>query len=83
MLWKDTAPRRWRAFNPAGNYTAAFTCSDDTDADETLSFLPAAGMPVTVQNNLITTVGFTVPAANRGANVAARPENCRNSMGLE
>lgn len=50
------------AFVPAGNYTAAFTCSDDTDADETLTFVPAAGVPVTVQNNLISTVDFSVPA---------------------
>ena len=51
------------AFIPAGSYTAAFTCDDDTTADEVLNFVPAAGTPVTVQNNLITTVDFTVPAA--------------------
>ena len=50
------------AFVPAGSYTAAFSCGDDTGADETLTFLPAAGTPVTVQNNVITTVNFTVPA---------------------
>jgi hypothetical protein len=50
------------AFIPAGSYTAAFTCGDDTDADETLTFAPAAGAPVTVQNNVITTQNFTVPA---------------------
>jgi len=50
------------AFVPAGSYTAAFSCGDDTDADETLTYLPAAGTPVTVQNNVITTVNFTVPA---------------------
>jgi hypothetical protein len=49
------------AFVPAGSYTAAFTCGDDTDADETLTFAPAAGTPVTVQNNVITTQNFTVP----------------------
>jgi hypothetical protein len=52
------------AFIPAGSYTAAFTCSDDTDADETLVFEPTAGAPVTVQNNLITTLDFVVPASN-------------------
>jgi hypothetical protein len=51
------------AFIPAGSYTAAFTCSDDTDADETLVFEPTAGAPVTVQNNLITTLDFVVPAS--------------------
>jgi hypothetical protein len=50
------------AFIPAGSYTAAFTCDDDTTADEVLDFVPAAGTPVTVQNNLISTVDFTVPA---------------------
>lgn len=48
-------------FLPAGSYTAAFTCSDDTVADETVTFLPAAGQAVTVQNNLISTVNFAVP----------------------
>lgn len=51
------------AFIPAGSYTAAFTCSDDTDADESLGFVPTAGKPVTVQNNLISTVDFTVAAS--------------------
>lgn len=50
------------AFIPAGNYTAAFTCDEDTSADETLAFAPPDGVPVTVQNNLIFTVDFTVPA---------------------
>lgn len=48
------------AFIPAGTYTAAFTCSDDTEADETLEFSPAGGTAVTVQNNLIATVNFTL-----------------------
>jgi hypothetical protein len=47
------------AFIPAGNYTAAFTCSDDTAADESLEFSPESGTAVTVQNNLIATVDFT------------------------
>lgn len=51
------------AFVPAGSYTAAFTCSDDTEADESLAFVPAAGKAVTVQNNLISTVDFSVPAS--------------------
>lgn len=51
------------AFIPAGNYTAAFTCDEDTEADETMAFVPPDGMPVTVQNNLISTVDFTVPTA--------------------
>lgn len=50
------------AFLPGGSYTAAFTCDDDTSADETLAFTPAAGMAVTVQNNLITQGDITVPA---------------------
>jgi hypothetical protein len=50
------------AFIPAGSYTAAFTCDDDTDDDESLAFVPPEGVPVTVQNNLISTVDFTVPA---------------------
>jgi hypothetical protein len=49
------------AFIPAGSYTAAFTCSDDTEADETLIFAPPGGTAVTVQNNLISTVDFVVP----------------------
>jgi hypothetical protein len=49
------------AFMPAGSYTTAFTCSNDTAADETLTFLPASGQGVTVQNNLISTVNFVVP----------------------
>jgi hypothetical protein len=52
------------AFIPAGSYTAAFTCDDDTEADETLAFSPASGTAVTVQNNLITTLDFVVPAAD-------------------
>jgi hypothetical protein len=48
------------AFIPAGSYTAAFTCSDDTEADETLEFSPTGGTAVTVQNNLIATVDFTL-----------------------
>jgi len=50
------------AFLPAGSYTVAFTCDDDTDADENLSFVPAAGQAVTVQNNLIAQSDLTVPA---------------------
>ena len=50
------------AFIPGGSYTAAFTCDEDTEADETLAFVPPEGVPVMVQNNLITTVDFTVPA---------------------
>jgi hypothetical protein len=50
------------AFIPAGGYTAAFTCDDDTDDDESLAFVPPEGVPVTVQNDLISTVDFTVPA---------------------
>lgn len=51
------------AFIPAGSYTAAFTCSEDTEADEVLDFVPPDGVPVTVQNNLISTTDFVVPAA--------------------
>lgn len=51
------------AFIPAGNYTAAFTCSEDTEADEALDFVPPEGVPVIVQNNLISTTDFVVPAA--------------------
>jgi hypothetical protein len=51
------------AFIPAGSYTAAFTCSEDTEADEALEFVPPEGVPVDVQNNLITTTDFVVPAA--------------------
>lgn len=51
------------AFVPAGNYTAAFSCTNDDPAvDDTLTFAPSAGAPVTVQNNVITTLNFTVPA---------------------
>lgn len=49
------------AFIPAGNYTAAFSCDEDTDADEPLVFVPPEGVPVSVQNNLISTVDFAVP----------------------
>ncbi len=48
------------AFIPAGSYTAAFTCSDDTAADESLEFSPESGTAVTVQNSLIATVDFTL-----------------------
>jgi hypothetical protein len=51
------------AFLTTGSYTAAFTCSDDTDADETLSFVPPEGVSATVENNLISTVDFSVPAS--------------------
>jgi Domain of unknown function (DUF4382) len=51
------------AFIPAGDYSAAFTCDDDTDADEALAFVPLEGVPLTVNNNVITTVDFLVPAA--------------------
>ena len=50
------------AFLPVGTYTTAFTCDEDTTADEVLAFVPAAGIPAIVQNNLITTVDFAVPA---------------------
>ena len=50
------------AFVPSGPYTAAFSCSDDEATDVPFQFLPDAGTPVTVQNNLISTVNFTVPA---------------------
>lgn len=49
------------AFIPAGSYTAAFTCGEDTEADEMLTFVPPEGTPVTVNNNLISTVDFEVP----------------------
>lgn len=49
------------AFVPAGTYTAAFTCDDDTTDDEVLAFTPEAGVSAVVQNNLITTVDFAVP----------------------
>ena len=51
------------AFVPAGNYTVAFTCDEDTEADEQLAFVPPEGLPVEVHNNLITTTDFIVPAA--------------------
>ena len=51
------------AFIPAGDYTAAFTCSDDTDEDETLTFEPTNGVAATVQSNLISTVDVVVPAS--------------------
>src|SRR5690606_591136 len=35
------------AFIPAGEYTVAFSCSDDTDADEALAFVPEGGTTVT------------------------------------
>ena len=50
------------AFIPAGSYTAAFTCSEDTEADEDLAFVPPEGVPVEVQNNLIATTDFAVPS---------------------
>jgi hypothetical protein len=50
------------AFIPAGSYTAAFTCDEDTEEDELLAFVPPEGVLVTVQNNLISTIDFTVPA---------------------
>jgi Domain of unknown function (DUF4382) len=49
------------AFIPAGSYTAAFTCGDDTTEDQSLAFVPPAGVAVAVQNNVITTVNFAVP----------------------
>jgi hypothetical protein len=52
------------AFIPAGSYTAAFTCDEDTEADEALAFVPPEGVAVTVQNNLISTVDFEVPATS-------------------
>lgn len=59
-----TSPLEYKAaFVPAGDYTAAFSCSsDDPTADDVLDFVPAEGTAVTVQNNLIATVDFTVPA---------------------
>ena len=50
------------AFIPAGSYTAAFTCGEDTEADEDLTFVPPEGVPVEVQNNLIATTDFVVPS---------------------
>jgi hypothetical protein len=50
------------AFIPAGSYTAAFACDEDTEADEVLAFVPPEGVPVEVHNNLITTTDFVVPA---------------------
>lgn len=58
------------AFIPAGQYTVAYTCdavtdAPDVDGDE-VTFIPTAGKTVGVQNNLVTTVDFTVedlPAA--------------------
>jgi hypothetical protein len=50
------------AFIPAGSYTAAFTCDVDSEEDELLAFVPPDGVAVTVQNNLISTVDFEVPA---------------------
>jgi hypothetical protein len=45
------------AFIPAGNYTATFTCSaDDPTLDENLVFVDTQN--VTVQNIMISTVGF-------------------------
>jgi Domain of unknown function (DUF4382) len=45
------------AFMPAGDYTVAFTCSDDDPvADETLTFSPTQN--TTVRSNLISTVDF-------------------------
>jgi hypothetical protein len=52
------------AFVPVGDYKVAFTCSDDTEADEELDFIPAEGTSVTVQTNLISTVDFVVPAGD-------------------
>lgn len=49
------------AFIPAGSYTAAFICDDDTTEDQSLTFAPPAGVAVAVQNNVISTVNFTVP----------------------
>ena len=49
------------AFIPAGSYTAAFTCDEDTEADQILTFVPPDGVPVTVDNNVISTVDFEVP----------------------
>jgi hypothetical protein len=49
------------AFIPAGGYTTAFTCDDDTIDDQSLVFVPPAGVAVSVQNNVISTVNFTVP----------------------
>jgi hypothetical protein len=50
----------------SGSYTAAFSCDDDTDADETLAFVPSAGVAVTVQNNVIAQVDITVPTPVTG-----------------
>jgi len=62
---EDSSTGNYRAaFIPAGSYTAAFTCVEDSSADETLGFVPPEGVPVSVQTNLISTVDFTVPAAS-------------------
>lgn len=51
------------AFLPAGNYTAAFTCgNDDPAADDVLTYTPSGGAAIVVQNNLITTQNFVIPA---------------------
>ena len=50
------------AFVPAGSYTAAFTCTDDTTAGLDVELCPCRRPGVTVQNNLVSTVHFAVPA---------------------
>lgn len=58
----STAYRYHAAFMPPGNYTVAFTCSeDDPAADDTLTFL-APSKNITVQANLIATADFAPPA---------------------
>lgn len=52
------------AFLPAGNYTAAFTCgNDDPAADDVLTYTASGGPALVVQNNLITTQSFVIPAS--------------------
>jgi hypothetical protein len=51
------------AFIPAGSYTAAFTCDEDSEADEDLQFVPPEGVPVDVHDNVIATTDFVVPVA--------------------
>ena len=58
----STEYRYHAAFLPPGNYTVAFTCSDDdTTADDSLIF--STPQETTVQANLISTVNFVAPPA--------------------
>jgi len=64
----EVSGRYRAAFVPSGEYTVALTCLAATDVpetDEDLEFIFPDGSAdgvVTVQNNLITTADFTVPA---------------------